>query len=94
MNFYLSGANAFLFVGYKWMLDRSSDFLFGRILSENCTCVKEQDVCFDDVHKPCLPCSTPREPSLAPRRGKGGGELGERKAKLKEPENATVPGNE
>lgn len=44
MNFYLSGANAFLFVGYKWMLDRSSDFLFGRILSENCTCVKEQDV--------------------------------------------------
>ena len=92
MNFYLSGANAFLFVGYKWMLDRSSDFLFGRILSENCTCVKEQDMCFDDVHKPCLPCSTPREPSLAPRRGKGG-ELGERRAKLKEPENATVPGN-
>ena len=72
MNFYLSGANAFLFVGYKWMLDRSSDFLFGRILSENCTCVKEQDVCFDDVHKPCLPCSTPREPSLAPGRRKGG----------------------
>ena len=54
MNFYLSGANAFLFVGYKWMLDRSSDFLFGRILSENCTCVKEQDVCFDGINPVCL----------------------------------------
>ena len=26
--------------------------------------------------------------------GRGGGELGERRAKLKEPENATEPGNE
>ena len=74
MNFYLSSANAFLFVGYKWMLDRSSDFLFGRILSENCTCGKEQDVCLMTYINPVCLVPPQGSPLSLQEEGRGGGD--------------------